>query len=415
MIANKLYAALLASDSGRSEYFKLHLEEAMFRGGEKDLYLFVNSHMSAYGKLPSAATLKEKGFDIGLSDESAKYYRDQILTRNLHVDLKSALMDASKALNESDPHRALEIVFNASMAAQMGQKAAQIVDYSQEGGKIIHKSIVDQVLLGDEHGIRMPWPTFDKMAGGLGADDMLSFVGRPASGKSYLMLAVALHCWRNGKTPLFVSMEMAPLPIIQRVAAMDTSTAISEIKQAAISSSKAEEMRRRLEDNTGKHPFWIIDGALTSKLSDLVMYCNQFQPDLVLVDGAYLLQSENPRVGRYEKVAENVEGMKQRICSQLATPLAASWQFNRESTKSKQYTVDNIGYSDAIGQISSLALALTEPESVETLRRRRIDIIKGRNGEVGGFDINWIFDTPGPNYMDFSEILPQTLDQLKFL
>jgi hypothetical protein len=42
-----------------------------------------------------------------------------------------------------------------------------------------------------------------------------------------------------------------------------------------------------------------------------------------------------------------------------------------------------------------------------------VNILKGRNGEVGEFNINWRFDT-GPSYMDFTEVKAITQEDLTY-
>ena len=60
---------------------------------------------------------------------------------------------------------------------------------------------------------------------------------------------------------------------------------------------------------------------------------------------------------------------------------------NREAEKKKkdgkEVTVADIGMSDEINQISSIVLGLFQHEGVETMLRRKINVMKGRNGEVG--------------------------------
>jgi hypothetical protein len=63
--------------------------------------------------------------------------------------------------------------------------------------------------------------------------------------------------------------------------------------------------------------------------------------------------------------------------------------------------LDDIGYSDAIGQSSSIALGLFQEEGIETMNSRRIKIMKGRSGEVGQFSIAWDFTS-----MDFRQVSP---------
>ena len=59
-----------------------------------------------------------------------------------------------------------------------------------------------------------------------------------------------------------------------------------------------------------------------------------------------------------------------------------------------------------IGQVSSIVLGLFQEEGVETMVRRKIRVLKGRNGEVGAFDINWNFTN-----MDFTQVQADQLSK----
>jgi hypothetical protein len=144
------------------------------------------------------------------------------------------------------------------------------------------------------------------------------------------------------------------------------------------------------------------------------MLARQLAPEAIYVDGGYLLKHPRER-DRYKRVAENADLIKQSL-SDLA-PVACSWQFARaaakKSKKSKlgdEVGLEDIGYTDAIGQASSLVLGLFEEDSVETIKQRRVSILKGRNGEIGQFSTRWNWLT-----MDFTEILVEQLAELKFV
>ena len=57
-----------------------------------------------------------------------------------------------------------------------------------------------------------------------------------------------------------------------------------------------------------------------------------------------------------------------------------------------------------------MALGVFEDDSVETLKQRVIDILKGRSGEVGRFITNWDFIG-----MNFDEVVDPEVADLQFL
>lgn len=238
------------------------------------------------------------------------------------------------------------------------------------------------------------------------------------SGKTWCLLYSALHTWaEQGKSPLFVSMEMNRLAIVERMAALSTSTAIKHIKLGTMDVSKEyKPMMSKLKSFKAKQDFWVVDGKLSVDVEALVALCHQLKPSVLFVDGAYMLRHPNRRLNRYERAAENAEWLKASVAEKLGIPVVISYQFNRSAVKKTKNdtggALDNIGYTDVIGQISSLVLGMMQEEGIETVMEREIDILKGRNGECGKFKINWVFSPPNP--MDFSEAPEKNMADLSY-
>jgi replicative DNA helicase len=217
-----------------------------------------------------------------------------------------------------------------------------------------------------------------------------------AGGLTWLVLYHALQNWLKGKPVLVVSMEMSPLAILQRLVTMYAHTNIQQLKLGAYSSStykKFSESCHKLSNE--KHaPLYVVDGNLAVSVEETFVLAEQLKVDMVDIDGAYLMKHHNPRLDRYTRVAENAELLKQSASS-TGKPTLASYQFARSAVKDKKKKQDvgleDIGYTDVIGQVSSVALGLFQDESVETIEGRQVRILKGRNGEVGQFSISWDF------------------------
>src|SRR5262249_7736879 len=159
----------------------------------------------------------------------------------------------------------------------------------------------------------------------------------------------AMHAWlTQGKVPLFLSMEVKPLPIEQRLLAIQAHLPAKGIKDATLSSKQFKQMKDTLTVlSQGKIPFHVVDGNLTSDVSDVYALTRQLKPDLVIIDGAYLLTHPKEN-DRYKRVAENASLIKQQICD--LAPTICSWQFARpkkegKGQKKQAQTLDEIGYS----------------------------------------------------------------------
>jgi len=177
----------------------------------------------------------------------------------------------------------------------------------------------------------------DEQGGAVMPGELVSFVGRPALGKTWLTLRTAIHNWRHCKqNVMFVSMEMGTLPIGQRIAAMYTGCNICQLKTSGYSHVTLKKFASGLKAMTDEQAkFYVIDGNLAACVDEIYALAEMLECKIVVIDGAYLLKHKNPRLDRFQRVAENVQDMKQ-IGSDLNTVTFCSWQLNREAEKKKK-------------------------------------------------------------------------------
>ena len=210
---------------------------------------------------------------------------------------------------------------------------------------------------------------------------------------------------------MFVSMEMAVLPISERLAAMQVPVQASHLKHG-MSTKEMKKLKDGLTMIKGyAAPFYVVDGNLAATVEDIWALARQLKPDAIFIDGAYLVKHPKER-DRYRRVAENAELMKSELAA--LAPTVCSWQFAKSAAKKNKKQgekpdLEDIGYTDAIAQVSSLVLGLFEDDSNETLAQRRVEILKGRSGETGSFTTRWDFVN-----MRFDEIVPESVDTMQF-
>jgi replicative DNA helicase len=412
-VAIQLLANLAHSPKGMDDFMRLGLTPELFRGPEEEQGWHVLSQFVAhYGAIPSIEIFQQAGLILPpYKNEPVAFYADQLRDRHLHLMLKQGLLGAQEALNGDNAESALGIVTSMVIGLLKTGKKTQLVDFSTEGKAIVFAEMKKKKLAGDDYGMKFGWPTLDNMAEGMQGGDLMTIVGRPGKGKSYAMLYAASHGWMHqNKCPMIVSMEMKPLIMMQRLAALNASKPITQIKKAELSSAAEKDLALKMEGYKDKNRFWVLDGALAATVSDIILYARQLKPDAVWVDGAYLVKVLGHFRQRWERVTEVCEQLKADLAEALNIPVIVSFQFNRETPKKGKKSLDTIAYADAVGQVSSLILAMgmdDDEESPEKLGRRKVEVLKGRSGEIGEFLIRWLFDI-GPNYMDFSEIIEPT-------
>lgn len=402
----------LCKEGDTSLLFKFKLTEDLFQGDEKSVYKFVSNHLDKYISLPKLETLLAAYPNLAPSLEPATYYMDQVSERHKYVRLNASLMKCSTLMKDQKVAEALEVVSSLTSELAAFDIRQQMAEFGADAYNMVLGEVARQKKLGSNDAIKFGWPYLDDMVHGLQPGDVVSYVGRPAVGKTWKLIYSSLYAWQQqAKNVMILSMEMNTLSIAQRLASLYSQISIASIKTGFLMSHTGEpevleSKLKAIHDKPNK--LHLIDGNLTSTPQQIFSLAHQLQPDVVFIDGAYLLRSANPRLDRWTRVAENIEEIK-RLTSQLAIPTVCSYQFNREASKKKtsdDVTLNDIGYSDAIGQISSVVLGLFEEDSVETLRSRKIRVLKGRDGAIGQFDVRWDFEN-----MDFSQITKEDLEE----
>jgi replicative DNA helicase len=405
----RLISSLL--DTGSVEAFtKVNINESTLKPLELEYYEYIKNFVYEHKAVPQKSTMFHE-LDIASlpsAKEVPSFYANQVRDRFISDEIKRGYTKAASYLQKDTMNvsKAVEKLTKSLLKIHKETNSKNMMDF-KHSKDYIAKAYKAKKVLGGDGLVKLGYKTLDILTDGLVGGDLVSIVGSPAMGKTWSPLYTAHHVFNvQDKTVLYVSMEMNMLSIQQRLTSMHTKKNLTQLKKAQLSTLDHDKMLKSLGGlATKKNSLWVVDGNLTATVEDIWKLAMQLSPDLIIVDGAYLLRHPNPRISKFERVSENTEMLKQMVATDLDVPVICSWQFNREATRKLEKNKDakagleDIGYSDAIGQLSSLVLGLTQSESVETLVVREVDILKGRNGETGKFYMNWDFFN-----MDFSEV-----------
>jgi replicative DNA helicase len=415
MSAGNLFLSAILAEGSAPALLKRGEIYHLFKAHEIEVYEWVKEYVKQYHVLPNPDTiLAHIGQELPAPKEPSAYYFEIMQHRHIEMELKRAGQKMAELLSADHkaPLAALEVMTRAVMELIAHKNHNLVVDFRDAYHPVI-SAYSAKFNEDDDAGIRFGWPTLDSMTGGLMPGDMASMVGRPQSGKTMEMLYAAHTPWRKQKRRvLFVTMEMKPIHIEQRLAALEASIPMTWLKNGVLTTNSLNKLKGGLTEIKGfEEPFWIVDGNFTATVDDVWAAARQLKPDAIYIDGAYLLKHPKER-DRYKRVAENADLIKQQL-SDLA-PTICSWQFSRDAAKKSKTKgtghvgLEHIGYSDVIAQVSSLVLGLFEEESPATVKQRRIEILKGRNGETGHFFTRWDWMR-----MRFDEVLEEPIQLLQ--
>ena len=171
--------------------------------------------------------------------------------RHVEFTLKNAMTKAAEQLKAGVQPDALATMATAVMDLVSAKFGTAIVDFRDAYDLLVPAWVAK--VKGLDGGLKLGWPYLDNMTGGMRHGDLISYVGRPGMGKTWQMLYGAHYGWLQaekdpnspGSSRMFVSMEMNPLAIEERLAAMHLSIpAVQDQARAADRRRRGQSSRR---------------------------------------------------------------------------------------------------------------------------------------------------------------------------
>jgi len=206
-------------------------------------------------------------------------------------------------------------------------------------------------------GLETGFLSFDSTYGGLRDGEVLVIGARQKTGKSWLALHAARHCYRQGGVVLLQSAEMSTFDNALRLAAMD----IGADTRRIFGGSLGEEMESRYLNvldtwKSGAGQMYMTDRTGLHSVQQLRTVVRQIEiregrpVSLIVVDPLYKLTSTVDTKDPYEwtQVAQMVSGLVD-FAQETGSKIITTHQLNRASEQMSNPGLEALKYSDAIG------------------------------------------------------------------
>lgn len=355
-----------------------------FSGTEAKLLKEIQNFVGQYQKIPDLEYIE---VSLGLSfpplpPGDPLFWADQIHERFL---VQKSTKIAAEMIKSCADGKLDSIVY------MLDNLKKEFVDRRSSTSIVPLITVIDEVLERHDQiqrnpelpGVSFGLPYLDQVSGGCQPGDFITIVGRPMAGKTYLMLNAAIGAYNSGRKVAWVVTEMTRLQYATRILALRTNINTVKIRLGGLSTitgrkKLAEEIESMKDVDTG---FYFIDSGINSDINTVVSDLHASKPDVVYIDGAYLLQVKSR--SRYEKVSDGADTLK-AAARELNVPVVASYQFKKDTPGSG----DNVYMSDVMFQLSSIMLGLqndtSDGDSDWALHQfKTVKILKGREGEKG--------------------------------
>jgi hypothetical protein len=358
----------------------------------------IMEHYQTYDEFPHPDIVQGKtGVDLGpLPPGTSEFFADELLKRRLHLSVSAQLSEVIKFIEAKDPHKAYE-AYADGLRILRGERigTTRVVSLPAQGAELL--AHYDRMKAG-ERGIQTPWPSVNEHTFGFWPEDFILYVARLGIGKTWTLILLMMHIWQvEKKKVLFVSTEMNQLRILQRAYAVLFRLQYKDLSKGRLGEHAEAHFREQVHALMNAEGLDIIGGDFDFTIESMEAAIEESEPDICLVDGAYLLRVGGE--GRTEKAANAFDELK-RTAKRNKIPIVATTQFNREAkaNKAESVSVEKIALSDAAGWNADMIYGLVQTDDMRldnTLVQKPLKIREGVGEDV---ECNWDFDT-----MDFSE------------
>lgn len=401
MSVGKQFLSSVIKDGNRTFLNRLKptlLENKSEGVSELAMYNFIQQHITQYRTLPTRAVLSASNIPYIDTDQPPEYYMQELKKRAVYLAYKDFTHKVGPLTTQAIDYDVwaghITDLHDQISALTVADRYKNITELGRE----IEESIESRKNGAPEVFVPFGWPTLDNATGGLAGGDLAYFIARPGVGKTNILSYSAHHAWKQGFSPMLLTMEMTDVQISRRIYGLEGQFNPDAVRRGIPDAEVEKRLGNAINSFDEGVPFHIICGQVKQTVESITALVDELRPDVLYIDAAYLVSMNGPSKAAWEKLAAVSERLKQ-VAVTRNIPIIMTVQFNRDAAKGKRYELDTIAGSDAIGQLGSVIVSIREGDDQYEGTRRILNIIKNREGGVGEFEIHNRFDPP-----DFSEV-----------
>ena len=371
-----------------------------------DIWNFIRLYFENNSSLPPAELVTEKfrDFEPIKNVGATKHHLEELQGEYLNDSLKDILRSAATNVQNNQGVTALNDLITQTSELKKNTSAIRDIDVTDLESAIAYfENVKAQQALGHT-GIKTNLPGFDNyLPAGIMPGQLGVFLAYPGIGKSWMALYFAVQAWRQGKSPMIISLEMSETEVRNRVFTIMGEGLWSHRK---ISNGEIElDMLKSWHSKNlaGKPEFHIISNDSGGEINPSVLRgkIDQYKPDFVIVDYLQLMspnqKSDNETV-RMKNLSRELKLMA--IGEEVPIIAISSATPDDVNDLSGVPTLGQTAWSRQIAYDADWVLALgraTNSDIIECAFR------KNRNGFMGDFLVQCDFDKGYYRYKDYED------------
>ncbi len=371
-----------------------------------DVWQFIRKYYEHNATVPPVDLVVEKFRDfepisgVGSTKHHLEELQAEYLTNSLKDIIRSAATDVQGGLGLE----ALESLITKTAELRKNTAAIRDIDVTDLDSAVAYFENLKKQQEAGGLGIKTGLPGFDNyLPSGIMPGQLGVFLAYPGIGKSWLSLYFAVQAWKQGRSPMIISLEMSETEVRNRVFAIMGEGLWSHRKLSAGQVEMDMLKSWHTKNVQGKPEFHIISNDTGGDINPMVLRgkIDQYKPDFVIVDYLQLMSPNQKSDNETVRMKNLSRELKLMAISEEVPIIAISSATPDDVTKLETVpTLGQTAWSRQIAYDADWVLALgrgTNSDIIECVFR------KNRNGFMGEFLVQADFDKGYYRYKDYED------------
>ena len=385
-------------------------------GDNRRVYQYISEVFKETGEVPTYRVIKQKFPNYELethivdsqevvgTEETLLYWCSELRTKAKHNRMADIVENVAEKLDNGESEEAYALLKKGVWKIEDEIVESDSVDITKdtEDRKLAYlERKKNKGMIGISTGI----PHLDYILKGLIKETLTTLIAGTGVGKTWFLVLLGAYAQLNGYKVVCFITEMSTELMQDRFEAMLFGMMYgnfnyNNFKSGNLDIDTENTYFEFLEEDLPKLEPLIIETA--TGISSVVSVIEREKPDLVLVDGAYLMEDEQGAKDDWLRVTHITRDLK-KTAKNWHLPIVINSQADKNTSKKTGPELGSIMYTQSIGQDSDNVLALFRDEIMINDREMGVKVLKQREGVLGKVIINWDFD-----HMNFKSIYSES-------
>ena len=363
------------------------------------IYEYVIEHWRKYRQPADIDVMKNAfpSYTWEQHSQSLDYFIDGLRERrrvSLITDTINDVVSYTQSKDNPDAtDRILELMADCLQQVRLETYPTLDVDFTKMGDEIVARLEERMLDPGFLRGISTGYKGIDYVTGGLQPEQLVVLIGLPKAFKSATLLTMAMAAHKQAKTPLFIGFEMSNEEQYDRLVSLYSGISLTALMNGTLSWKDLQTIKAKHKILEGMRSFITsVDMASATTVPGVQAKIMEYQPEVVFIDGAYLMRSELPKAepGSAQALTDIARELK-KLAQTLSLPIVVTTQASHARSKAG-LTMFSPMYTQAWQQSADVLLGVERlnPEDGDlSAAMIRLSVLASRSGPRAETVLRW--------------------------